>query len=316
MCQSKLLLRGWVFLLLLVAGGARAAAQPAPPGRTLLPGAARDRDTVFREKTDVVTLTVTVTDADQRMVAELGNADFEIYEDNVRQQIEYFSDADAPASVGIIFDLSGSMAGKLEDARAALRTFVQTSHPDDDFFGIGFNRRPNLLLEFADAATLVRQLDLLGAGGNTALFDAAYLGVEKARQGRHAKRVLLVISDGEDNASRYSFGQLRQLLKEAGVQVYCVGVGVADEARRASPGRAVLDEMAKVTGGRAFFVTSAAELEEATTRIALELRRQYSLGYTPTNAERDGRWRGIKVRVSRAAPRVQIRAKAGYYALP
>jgi Ca-activated chloride channel homolog len=249
-------------------------------------------------------------------VPGLSRADFEIYENKVRQQIEYFSHADTPASIGIIFDASGSMVGKLAQARAALQAFIQTSHPEDDFFVIGFNRQPRLLLEFTDAATLVRRLDLLEAGGETALYDAAYLGAEKVRQGRHAKRTLLIISDGEDNYSRYQFGQLRQLLKEANVQVYCIGVGITDEARQASAGRMILDEMAKLTGGKAFFVRSAAELEEATSRIALELRQQYSLGYTPTNAERDGKWRDIKVRVNRQSAAAQVRAKPGYYAVP
>ncbi|MGH9940707.1 MAG: VWA domain-containing protein [Blastocatellia bacterium] len=276
---------------------------------------------VVRERTELVNLTVTVTDRNGRAVAGLAPRDIEVYEDKVKQTIEHYSADDAPVSVGVVFDTSGSMRDKLDQARDALKAFVETSHAEDDFFLVGFNRRANLLAEFCDGESLRRRLDLLGAQGETALYDAIYLGVEKVQQGRHRKRALLVISDGQDNASRYTLDQLRQRLKESGVQLYCAGVNRAGasekaEQREAMRGRMILDEIARLTGGQAFFVDSASELEKVTARVALELRHQYNIGYTPTNQRRDGQWRKIRVRVNRPAwaPELIVRARDGYYA--
>ena len=271
--------------------------------------------------TDLVTLTVTVTDPYNRLVTGLDRQHFEVFEDKVRQNIEFFNDDDVPVSMGIVFDVSGSMKGKLDRAREALREFIQTSHNDDDFFLVGFNQRANLLAEFSDGDTLTNKLTLVDPRGQTALYDASYLGVEKVKQGRHNKRALLLISDGQDNSSRYSYGELRKLLKEAGVQIYCIGI--VEMAGGAGgtldlQGQAILEEIAQVTGGKAFFPRSAAELEDATTRIALELRHQYSIGYTPTNVKRDGQWHKIKVQVKppRGLPSLKVQHKEGYYAVP
>lgn len=277
--------------------------------------------TIIKLPTEVVTLTVTVTDPYNRLVTGLERHHFEVYEDKVKQTIEYFTHEDAPASVGIVFDVSGSMKGKLDRARNALRAFIETSHEDDDFFLIGFNHRANLLAEFTDGNTLVSKLTLVEPKGQTALYDAAYLGIEKVKQGRHAKRALLLISDGQDNSSRYTFSELRKLLKETDVQIYCIGIvemGGGAGSTLDLQGQAILEEVAQVTGGKAFFPRSAAELEDAITRIALELRHQYSIGYVPTNVQRDGQWHKIKVRVipPRGLPNLTVRAKEGYYAVP
>jgi len=203
----------------------------------------------------------------------------------------------------------------------SIKAFVETSHAEDDFFLVGFNRRAELLAEFCDDAGLQRRLNMVAAHGETALYDAVLLGVEKVRQGRHRRRALLVISDGQDNASLYTLEQLRQRLKESDVQLYCVGIGRPGlsekaEKRQEMRGQMILDEIARMTGGRAFFVNSASELEQAATRVALELRHQYSIGYTSTNQRRDGKWRKIRVRVSRSAwtPERSVRARDGYYA--
>jgi Ca-activated chloride channel family protein len=170
---------------------------------------------------------------------------------------------------------------------------------------------------------LARRLNLVSAQGETALYDAVYLGIEKVQEGRHRKRALLVISDGQDNASRYTLDQLRHRLKESDVQLYSIGidrVAMSEKAeqRRAMQGQLIMNEIAQITGGHSFFVRSAAELEEATTRVALELRRQYSIGYEPINANGDGRWRKIQVRVNRpdGAPQRIVRAREGYYFAP
>jgi Ca-activated chloride channel family protein len=270
--------------------------------------------------TDLVSLTVTVTDPYNRLVTGLDRQHFEIYEDKVKQSIEFFNDDDVPVSMGIVFDVSGSMKGKLDRSREALKAFIQTSHGDDDFFLVGFNQRASLVAEFTDGDTLTNKLTLVDPRGQTALYDAAYLGVEKVKQGRHNKRSLLLISDGQDNSSRYSYGELRKLLKEAGVQIYCIGIvemGGGSGGTLDLQGQAILEEIAQVTGGKAFFPRSAAELEDATTRIALELRHQYSIGYVPTNVRRDGQWHKIKVQVKppRGLPNLKVQHKEGYYSV-
>ena len=271
--------------------------------------------------TDVVTLTITVTDPYNRLVTGLDRQHFEIFEDKVKQTIEFFSDDDVPVSLGIVFDVSGSMKGKLDRSRDALRAFIDTSHREDDFFLVGFNQRANLLSEFSDGDTLANKLTLVDARGQTALYDAAYLGIEKVKQGRHTKRALLLISDGQDNSSRYTYGELRKLLKEAGVQIYCIGIvemGGGAGGTLDMQGQAILEEISQVTGGKAFFPRSGAELEDATTRIALELRHQYSIGYSPTNVKRDGQWHKIRVQIKppRGLPSLKVQHKEGYYAVP
>jgi Ca-activated chloride channel family protein len=270
--------------------------------------------------TEVVSLLVTVTDPYNRLVTGLDQQAFEVYEDKVKQKIEFFHDDDAPVSVGIVFDVSGSMKGKLDRARDALKAFVETSHDDDDFFLVGFNQRANLLSEFSDGESLLSKLTLVDARGQTALYDATYLGIEKVKQGRHQKRAILLISDGQDNSSRYTYGELRKLLKEANVQIYCIGIvemGGGSGGSLDLQGQSILEEVAQVTGGKAFFPRSGVELEDATTRIALELRHQYSIGYVPTNVQRDGKWHKIKVRVNppRGFSSLTVRSKEGYYAV-
>jgi Ca-activated chloride channel family protein len=276
--------------------------------------------TDIRLDTDVVTFTVTVTDPYNRLVTGLDKQHFEVFEDKVRQSISFFNDDDVPVSLGIVFDVSGSMKGKLDRAREALKAFIDTSHGDDDFFLVGFNQRANLLAEFTDGDTLSNKLTLVAPDGQTAVYDAVYLAIEKVKQGRHNKRAVLLISDGQDNSSRYSYGELRKQLKEAGVQIYCIGIvelGGGSGGTLDLQGQAILEEIAQVTGGKSFFPRSAAELEDMTTRIALELRHQYSIGYEPTNVKRDGQWHKIKVQVKppRGLPSLRVQHKEGYYSV-
>ncbi len=271
---------------------------------------------------ELVSVPVTVTDAYDRLVTGLDRHNFEVFEDKVKQEISFFSDTDSPVNLGIVFDVSGSMKGmKLDRARDALKAFIQTSHSDDDFFLVGFNQRANLLAEFTDGDSLVNKFTMVNPQGQTALYDAAYLGIEKVKQGRHSRNAILLISDGQDNSSRYTYGELRKLLKEAGVQIYCIGIvemGGAAGSPLDMQGQAILEEIAQTTGGKAFFPRSGAELEDVTTRIALELRHQYSIGYVPTNANPDGQWHKIKVNVKgpKGLSNLKVQHKEGYYAIP
>jgi Ca-activated chloride channel homolog len=293
------------------------APQPSA-GQHQYPVADQDNN-VIRQNTSLVVVNVSVTDKQYRQIGGLNKEHFEVFEDKVRQQIEFFSDDDKPASIGVIFDLSGSMNNKIDRARDAVKAFFDTCHDQDDFFLVGFNERARLLAELSDGQSVLDRLALAEPRGQTALYDAAYLGVEKVKEGRHDKRALLIVSDGQDNASRYNYGELRKLLKEADVQVYCIGIleeGADAGSVLDRQGQLILEELARTTGGMAFFPSSYGELEDSVTRIALTLRHQYSIGYVPFNEQRDGKWRKIKVRVHapRGLPSLTVRAKEGYYA--
>ena len=281
-----------------------------------------DPDSPVRIKTDLVTLTLTVTDPFGRYVSGLTKNAFTINDNSAPQEITFFSDADAPISVGILFDVSGSMSSeKIKKARKALERFIGTSHPSDEYFLIAFNNRAQLLMDRTrDGEALLRKLTLVQPKNNTALYDAVYLGVERVTRGSHQKRALLIISDGQDNASRYNFGEVRRLMKESDVVTY--SVGILDKSDASSSfglqGQAFLDELSSVTGGKAFYPQTDIEMDEIFERIALELRNQYSIGYTPKDFQPDGKWRKVKVKIKppRGLPRLTVRGREGYYATP
>ncbi len=296
---------------------APAAAQPSP---TPQPGQQVD-DTTVMVQTDLVTLTVTVTDNYGRFVSGLNKKHFTILDDKEEQVIEHFSDDDAPVTVGVIFDVSGSMSGdKLSKARTALSRFIETSHNSDEYFLIGFNSRAQMLLDKTrDGDAVLDKLTYVETKGQTALYDACYLGVEKVTRGAHQKRAVLLISDGQDNNSRYTFSELRRLLKESDVVVYSIGIlgGSDPGSALGMHGQSLLDELSAVSGGKAFFPNTAAEMDEIFERIALELRHQYSIGYRPSNFVNDGKWHKLKVKVTppRGLPRLFVRSREGYYAI-
>ena len=272
--------------------------------------------------TDLITFTVTVTDTYGRYVSGLGKGAFQVLDEKKPQEITFFSDDDAPVSVGVLFDVSGSMNGeKIKRARDALSKFIQTSHNMDEYFLIAFNSRAQLLLDKTrDGNQVLDKLMFVQTKNNTALYDACYLGVEKVQRGAHPKRALLLISDGQDNNSRYTFNELRRVLKESDVTLYGVGILSGSDAGSSMgmEGQGILDELASVSGGKAFFPRSNAEMDDIFEQIALELRHQYSIGYKPLNFTNDGRWHKIKVKVTppRGLPRLFVRSKEGYYAVP
>jgi Ca-activated chloride channel family protein len=281
-----------------------------------------DPDVPVRVKTDLVTLTLTVTDPFGRYVSGLSKNAFTVIDNSQEQEITFFSDSDAPVSVGILFDVSGSMGGdKINKARKALERFIATSHPSDEYFLIAFNSRAQLLMDRTrDGDAVLRKLTLVQPKNNTALYDAVYLGIERVTRGSHEKRALLIISDGQDNASRYNFGEVRRLMKESDVVTY--SVGIMDRGDSASSlgmqGQAFLDEISSVTGGKSFYPQTDVELDEIFERIALELRHQYSIGYIPKDFQPDGKWRKVKTKVKppRGLPRLTVRGREGYYATP
>jgi Ca-activated chloride channel homolog len=281
-----------------------------------------DVETPIKVATDLVTLTLTVTDPYGRYVSGLSKNAFTVMDNNKEQEITFFSDSDAPVSIGILFDVSGSMSGdKIAKARKALEHFINTSHPMDEYFLIAFNSRAQLLLDRTrNGEAVLDKLTLVQPKQNTALYDACYLGIERVTRGSHQKKALLIISDGQDNNSRYTFNEVRRLMRESDVTVYAVGIlGGSDAGSMLGmQGQAFLDELANVTGGKSFYPQTSVELDEIFERIALELRHQYSVGYTPKDFVPDGKWRRVRVRIKppRGLPRLTVRGREGYYATP
>jgi Ca-activated chloride channel family protein len=306
-------------LVVLFAAGAHSQTPQATPPDDDDNGNERPAATI---KTDLVTLTLTVTDLYGRYVSGLGKNAFTIIDNNVEQEIDFFSDSDSPVSIGILFDVSGSMSGeKIRKAQKALERFINTSHPSDEYFLIAFNNRAQLLLDRTrDGEAVLRKLTLVQPKSNTALYDAVYLGAERVTRGTHQKKAMLIISDGQDNSSRYNFGEVRKLMKESDVVTYAVGIMDGGDAGSVlgMQGQAFLDELTSVTGGKSFYPQSDVEMDEIFERIALELRHQYSIGYTPKDFQPDGKWRKVKVKVKppRGLPRLTVRHREGYYATP
>jgi Ca-activated chloride channel family protein len=250
-------------------------------------------------------------------VTGLSKDHFELFDDKVKQQIHHFSDEDAPVSLGIVYDVSGSMKERINRSVRALRRFIETSHEDDDIFLIGFNDRAKLVQDFTTSGNQVMShLMFVQPRGNTALYDAAYLAVEKVAQGRHNKRALLIISDGQDNNSRYTYKELRNRVKEADLQIYAIGITDPASDGLAGFGRSVLEEITRMTGGRSFFPNAynEPELVEICTRIALELRHQYSIAFYPTDVTSEARWHKVQVKVTppKGLGRLSLTYKDGY----
>lgn len=270
-------------------------------------------------KTDLVTLKVSVTNSDGLAVPGLDKRVFAVFDDKVPQEISFFADDDTPASIAVIFDTSGSMSGeKIARAKEALARFIQTTDDRDEYFLIDFDSKARLLDRTRDADALISKLTYVRPHGNTALYDAVYLGIEKVARGAYEKRAVIVISDGEDNNSRYTFKELRRRLKESDAIIYAIGtVGNYLPQKGALNGRQTLEELTSVSGGKAFFPNSVSDMSEAFEQIALELRHQYSIGYRPADFIANGKWHQLKIRLlpSGGSPRLFVRSRQGYYAL-
>jgi Ca-activated chloride channel family protein len=267
-----------------------------------------------RFKIDVETVVVraTVTDMLNRYVVGLEKEHFKVYENKVEQSITHFSNDKSPISVGIILDISGSMGDDMLTAKNSVTRFLEQGDTRDEYFLIGFNHQTKLLQDFTSRSQNVRaEVSIAGASGRTALFDALYLGLEKIRHGQHDKKALIIITDGEDNSSRYTFSEVKDFAKEADCQIYVIGV-----KGELNYGRGIIGEIVRLTGGRPFFPNSLKQLDYYCDLIHTELRNQYVLGYTSTDANFDGKWRKIRVRLSppEGLPQLTVRAKEGYFA--
>jgi Ca-activated chloride channel family protein len=253
-----------------------------------------------------------------RLVTGLDKENFTLFEGKNQQEIRHFSSEDAPISLGVIFDMSGSMSSKIERAREAAVEFFKTANPQDEFFMITFADRPEQISDFTQSVEDIEgKLIYTIPKGRTALLDAIYLGVNKMRQAKYPKRALLIISDGGDNHSRYTESEIKSMVKEADVMVYAVGIYdhyFPTEEEKLGP--QLLTDITELTGGRAFTVDNPNDLADVATKIGIELRNQYVLGYRPTSPGHDGKWRKIKVKLNppRGLPPLRVYAKTGYYA--
>ena len=277
--------------------------------------------TTIKVDVPMVLLNVTVTDPMNRLVTGLEKDYFEIKEDKEDQRITQFGAEDAPLSLGIVFDASGSMGHKMSKAREAVAQFFKTANPQDEFFLVQFNDRPELVTGFTRSLEEIQnRLTFTQSKGRTALLDAIYLAISKMKEASNSKKALLVISDGGDNSSRYTEREIKRLVREADVQVFAIGIFEPISARGRTPeelsGPNLLTEIAEQTGGRQFPVENLNELPDVAARIGIELRNQYVLGYVPTNQEKDGKWRRLRVEVKpiRGMPRLRTHYRQGYYA--
>ncbi len=290
----------------------------APPPPVVHKDPATDRGSTIRANVDLVLVPVSVTDYRNRIVTGLERENFQIFEGANQQTIKSFATEDAPISIGIVFDLSGSMQSKFVRARKALSEFLRTCNPQDEFFVVGFNDRPAILVDYtSDVDDVEARMVMLRPENRTALIDAMYLGVDKLKSAKYDRKALLVISDGGDNRSRYTQGELRRAIRESNVQVFSIGIfDVYAPTEEEQNGPLLLNDICEATGGRLFKVLDIQDLSDIAERISEELRDQYVLGYTPTDRRRDGTWRKLKVRLlpPPGLPALTSHSREGYYA--
>ena len=273
---------------------------------------------LIRLNTDLVLVPVTVTDPMNRLVTGLEKSDFEVFDNNVRQKITSFSCDDAPITVGIILDLSGSMSSKLIRAIDSVLAFIKTSNPQDEYFVIGFNDRPVLIENFTRSVSDIEaRLATVHASHRTALLDALYYGIVKMQQASHERKALLIISDGGDNDSRYTPDEVKSLVRESDVEIFSMGIfdpyAPTPEERM---GPQLLQEISAASGGRLFSVSDVDELPDIAQKISMDLRNQYVIGYRPSDLVRNGKWRKVRVKIlpPPGLPPLTVYARSGYYA--
>jgi Ca-activated chloride channel family protein len=294
--------------LLLLFGLVHSAEPQAPPSGD---------DYRLSVSVDLVALQATVHDRAGGYVSDLREQDFEVYEDGVRQSIRLFRHEDVPVTVGLVVDHSGSMRRKLDHVTAAARTFVQSSNPEDQMFVVNFNEKVTLGLpdsiQFTNRSDeLARAIANAPATGQTALYDAIFKAQERLHAGNRDRKVLIVISDGGDNASTHTLPEVLKNLEQSAALVYTIGIFEEDDADR-NP--AVLRRLARATGGEVFFPGEMDEVVEICVRIARDIRHQYTIGYTAGGNAKPGAYRSVRV-VARSAAKgkLSVRTRSGYIA--
>jgi Ca-activated chloride channel family protein len=278
-------------------------------------------DEHLRVDASIVLVPIHAVSASGTNVTDLVAANFRVSEDGVEQKITYFSQDDAPISVGLVFDSSGSMSNKIRKSATAAAAFFKTSNAGDEFFLIEFGERPRLLTPFTpDSNEVYRKIAHTKAFGRTSLIDAIQMALIQMKSARNFRKAIVILSDGGDNRSRLTRGQIKGALIESDVQLYAMGIFDSEDLPKHSKeeqnGPRLLDELAEHTGGRVYTIDNLEDLESIGSQLGTALRSEYLLGYTPSNPSRDGKYRHIKVDLA-PSPRSQaasISYRRGYYA--
>jgi Ca-activated chloride channel family protein len=300
-------------------------AKPELPSKPGQPSPDPDKQFKIGVRVDLVQVFASVTDKNGQFVSGLKKEDFMLYEDGIQQQVASFSQEDVPVSIGFVLDTSGSMRNKFGTVTRAALAFIRASNPQDQIFLIGFNEEVQLLEDFtSDIDLIADELENTIVTGGTALYDAIYLGVQKAQTGIHQKKALVLFTDGEDRDSYYKLDELISKVQESDVQVYSIGFlnpvpekGLFGRWSKSVPEKAhdALQQISDDTGARAFFPKDLSEIANIVSEIAHELRHQYGIGYISSNTVRDGSWRRIKIALnSTAPPGSHVRYRRGYFA--
>lgn len=256
---------------------------------------------------NLVLIPVLVTDLYDRPIRGLSKQDFRLFEGTAEQQISQFFNMDSPISIGIVFDASHSMASRIDQTRKAVSEFLRLSTPGDEFFLLKFSDHPEDVVGFtSDIAEIQEGVDSIHPGGWTSLFDAIYLGIHDMKHATHTRKVLLVLSDGGDNNSRYTESEMRQAVKEADVRIFAISI------INSAPS---LEKICEESGGRAVRVRNLDELPDMAANLSEEIHSEYVLGYSPSDAERDGKYRKVRVELLQPTGRPRLRTswKRGYY---
>ena len=316
-----------MLVLLIIAPALLHAQDPRPAASQPSAGEKKSREYTINVDVNMVVLHATVLDKKGRMINDLRQDNFRVFEDGVPQKLSVFSHADIPVVLGIVIDDSGSMRDKRSAVNAAALAFVKTSNPQDQVFVVNFNDVYYLDTpgDFAsNLEELKAALDKIDSRGGTALYDALYASLDHVKLGNRDKKVLLVVTDGEDNASRYTLEELTRYAQKSNAVVYTIGLLGAEEPgglfkiKRSGTRRAakVLEKLAEITGGQAYFPKSLDEVEATCVQVARDVRNQYTLAYYPSNTKKDGTYRAVRVDATspRSRDRLQVRTRTGYYA--
>ena len=273
--------------------------------------------TIFRTQTRLVVLHATAEDKEGHLMMELPKNAFQIYENGVRQEIKSFRREDVPVSMGLIIDSSASMTNKRDRVAAAALALVQSSNPDDEVFIVNFADTPSLDVDFTnDPSQLKKALARVDSHGETAMRDAIRTAIEHLKgRNKKDKKVLVVVTDGNDNSSLASLESVMRAAQQNEVLIYSVGLLGDETPREAERAKRALDALAHATGGQVYYPKDVAEIDHIAPQIAHEIRNQYIVTYSPAVQELDGSFRQIRVLVD--SPGVaNVRTRSGYYATP
>jgi Ca-activated chloride channel family protein len=314
---SHMRCRVWIAVCCLCVAGAARAADSDSPRVTLVPRPVRVRDTApaaIRVNTNLVLIPVTVTDPNGAPFPGLTREAFRLFENGVEQKVKYFASEDAPVSLGVVFDSSRSMEGKLDRSRAAVGRLFRTAIPGDEFFLVEFNDAPRLLCDFTgDTEVIEKSLVGIAPRNWTALLDAVYMAIQQMKHARNARKALLILSDGGDNNSRYTETEMKNLVREADVSIYSIGLFGGGLIRRHVR---LLEQLSAETGGRLWQVDKLSDLPDTIEQISAAIRHQYLLGFSPQDSSDNGLYRKVQVKLSPPPDDPPLRAswRTGYYA--